>query len=158
MKPAPRRWALGIGIPAILVVATAAIWNWDWFIPLIEPRASAAIGRKVTIAHLHVHLGRRTKLIADGVQVANPDGFPSAMPFAQVARLGMTINVVDYVLHQQIDIPLIDLHRPAVEVIGLESGQDNYGLHLASGGSSSPPPKSAGSRSRAAGCTWRSRS
>jgi len=141
MRPVPRRWALGIGIPAALIVATAVVWNWDWFIPLIEPRASAAIGRKVTIAHLHVHLGRRTKLVADDVQIANPDGFPSAKPFVQVARLGITVDVVDYILHRQIDIPLIDLDRPAVEVIGLPSGQDNYGLQLASGGSSSPAPK-----------------
>ncbi len=62
----PFGWALGLGIPAVLIVGTAIVWNWDWFIPLIEPRVSAAIGRKVTIAHLHVHLGRRTMLNVDG--------------------------------------------------------------------------------------------
>ncbi len=140
-RRAPIRWALGLGIPAVLVVGIAAIWNWDWFIPLIEPRVSAAIGRKVTIAHLHVHLGRRTKLVADDVQIANPGGFPTPAPFVQVSRLGVTVDVMAYVLHRQIDIPLIDLDRPAVEVVGLASGQDNYGLHFASGGGSSPAPK-----------------
>ncbi len=141
MRRWPVGWALGLGIPAVLIVGTAIIWNWDWFIPLIEPRVSAAIGRKVTLAHLHVHLGRRTKLVADDVQIANPAGFPAGAPFAQVARLGITLDVVDYVLHRQIDIPLIDLDRPVLQVIGLPSGQDNYGLNFASGGGLSPAPK-----------------
>jgi uncharacterized protein involved in outer membrane biogenesis len=141
MRRGPLVWALGLGIPAILIVGTAIVWNWDWFIPLIEPRVSAAIGRKVTIAHLHVHLGRRTKLVADGVQIDDPAGFPSATPFVRVAQLGITVDVVAYVLHREIDIPLIDLKDAKVEAIALPSGQDNYSLHLASGGGSSPAPK-----------------
>ena len=140
-RRAPIRWALGLGVPAVLVVATAAIWNWDWFIPLIEPRVSAAIGRKVTIAHLHVHLGRRTKLVADDVQIANPAGFPAPAPFAEVARLGIKVDLLPYVLHRHIDIKLIDLDRHVVQVVGLPSGQDNYDLRLASGGGSGPSPK-----------------
>lgn len=135
----PVKWALRLGIPAVLVVGAAVVWDWDWFIPLIEPRVSAAIGRRVTIAHLHVHLGRRTKLVADDVQVANPDGFPAATPFARVPHLGITVDVVDYVLHRQIDVPLINLDQPVVDVVALPSGQDNYGFKFASGGTGAGP-------------------
>lgn len=134
-------WALGLGVPAVLIVGTAIVWNWDWFIPLIEPRVSAAIGRKVTLAHLHVHLGRRTKLVADDVQIADPAGFPSTTSFVRVGQLGITVDVVAYFLHRQIDIPLIDLKDAKVEAIALPSGQDNYSLRLASGGGSAPAPK-----------------
>ena len=134
------RWALGLGIPAVLIVGTAAIWNWDWFIPMVEPRISAALGRRVTLAHLHVHLGWRTKIVADDVEIGNPAGFPAAAPFARLAHLGISVNVVDYVLHQQVDIPLIDLDHPVVNVAALPSGQDNYGFHFASGGAG-PAPK-----------------
>jgi uncharacterized protein involved in outer membrane biogenesis len=141
MRRGPLGWALGLGLPAVLIVGTALVWNWDWFIPLIEPRVSAAIGRKVTLAHLHVHLGRRTKLIADDVQIAEPAGFPSATPFVHMAQLGITVDVAAYVLHRQIAIPLIDLRDPKVEALALPSGGNNYSLHLASGGGSSPGPK-----------------
>ena len=135
----PVRLALGLGIPAVVIVGVAAVWNWDWFIPLIEPRVSAAVGRKVTIAHLHVHLGRRTKVIADDVQVANSDGFPATTPFAQVAHLGISVDVADYVLHRQVHIPLVDLDGPVVDVAGLASGQDNYQFRFASGGAGPAP-------------------
>jgi len=144
MSRRQRRWVLGFGIPAVLIVVLVLVWDWDWFIPFVEARASAAIGRKVTMAHLHVHLGRRTKLVADDVEIANPGGFPAPAPFVRVAALGVTVDVLDYVLHQQIVIPLIDLNHPSVEAIALPSGQDNYSLHLASSGgpaSSSASPQ-----------------
>lgn len=48
------------------------------------------------------------------------------------------MDVLDYILHQKIAIPLIDLSQPTVEAIALPSGQNNYSLHLASSGGSSP--------------------
>lgn len=76
------RWALGFGIPAALILVVVLVWDWNWFIPLLESCASAAIGRKVTMAHLHVHLGRRTKLVVDDFEIANPAGFPAPKPDA----------------------------------------------------------------------------
>jgi uncharacterized protein involved in outer membrane biogenesis len=142
MSRRQRRWVLGLGIPAVLILVLVIVWDWDWFIPLAESRASVAIGRKVTMAHLHIHLGRRTKLIADDVEIANPTGFPAPKPFVHIAALGVTVDVLDYVVHQQIAIPLIDVNQPSVEAIALPSGQDNYSLYLASSsGSSSASPQ-----------------
>ncbi len=55
-----------------------------------------------------------------------------------MAKLGVTVNVIDYSAHQQVVVPLIDLDHPAVEAVALPSGRDNYTLQLASsdGGSS----------------------
>jgi uncharacterized protein involved in outer membrane biogenesis len=140
MSRRQHRWAVGFGIPAALILVLVLVWDWNWFIPLVESRASAAIGRKVTMAHLHVHFGRRTKLVADDLEVANPAGFPAPKPFVRIAALGVTVDVLDYILHQQIAIPLIDLNQPLVEAIALPSGQDNFSLHFASSGGSSASP------------------
>lgn len=78
------RWPFWIGIPLVLVALVVAFWSWDWFIPLAERQASAALGRKVTIAHLHVRPGRVTEIVVDDLRVANPDGFEAEEPFAQV--------------------------------------------------------------------------
>ena len=54
------------------------------------------------------------------VQIDKPGGFPVRRRHSySVSRLGITVDVMAYVLHRQIDIPLIDLKdRPAVEVVG----------------------------------------
>ena len=44
----------------VLVALLIFFWNWDWFIPLVEADASSTLGRKVTLEHLHVRLGRTT--------------------------------------------------------------------------------------------------
>jgi hypothetical protein len=58
---------LSIGIPVLAVVLLVIFWNWDWFIPIVESQASAQLGRRVTLTHLHVHLGRTTRIVADDV-------------------------------------------------------------------------------------------
>ena len=71
-----------------LLIALAAFWNWDWFIPIVQSRASAAIGRPVTVSHLHLHLGRVVTVIVDGVVVANPPDWPNGdPPFVSIKSL-----------------------------------------------------------------------
>jgi hypothetical protein len=69
-----------IGVPVVLLVLLAALWQWDWFIPIVPSRASAAIGRPVTVGHLHLRLGRAIQITANDVVVANPPGWPKDDP------------------------------------------------------------------------------
>ncbi|WP_043839920.1 hypothetical protein [Muricoccus aerilatus] len=62
------RWAFWVGIPLVLTGLLIAFWSWDWFIPLAERRASAALGRPVKIEHLHVRLGRVTEVAAEDLR------------------------------------------------------------------------------------------
>src|SRR2546423_4866871 len=78
---------LFVGIPIAAITALGAFWNWDWFIPIVQGRASAALGRPVTIAHLRAQLGRITTVDADDVRIANPAGFPESGDFVRIARL-----------------------------------------------------------------------
>ena len=148
-SPSPRRglriwpWVL-----AALVLAIALLiwlWNWDWFIPVVESRASAALGRKVTLTHLHVHLGRKTTIEADDVVVANPEGFAQDAPFARLGRLTIVADVMNYIHHRTILLPLIGVDGGRVEAISLADGRNNYTIKTASGAgagkSDSPPPQ-----------------
>lgn len=33
----------------VLIVLIILLWDWDWFIPFVERKASARLGRKVTL-------------------------------------------------------------------------------------------------------------
>jgi uncharacterized protein involved in outer membrane biogenesis len=124
------RWLVWTGVPAVLIVLLVAFWSWDWFIPLAESRASAALGRKVTIEHLHVRLGRITEVSADGVRIANPEGFPEDPPFAQAERLTAQLDVMAYWHERAVVLPSIEVTRPMVEVVAREDGSTNYGFNL----------------------------
>ena len=67
-----RLWAIIIGVPLVLIAALLFLFQWDWLIPLVNSRASAAIGRKVMVTHLHAQLGKVTHIDASDVIIANP--------------------------------------------------------------------------------------
>jgi uncharacterized protein involved in outer membrane biogenesis len=130
--------ALFLGIPVLAIVLLIIFWNWDWFIPIVERQASAQLGRRVTLSHLHVHLGRTTRIVADDVVVNNPTGFPSDIPpLARIAHLGIDVDVMAYIHHRIISIPRIDVNQPQLEVRALPDGTNNYTLQL----KKSPPPQ-----------------
>jgi uncharacterized protein involved in outer membrane biogenesis len=110
----------------LALVALVLLWNWDWFIPFVDARASAAIGRRVTISHLHVHLGRTTRVTADDVTVANPADFPAAQPFVHADHLAVDADVMAYYHTRDIVLPLIAIDHPDIEAQGLADGRNNF--------------------------------
>jgi uncharacterized protein involved in outer membrane biogenesis len=140
-------WLYGITMVALGVVALMLLWNWDWFIPLVEARASAALGRRVTLSHLHVHLGRQTTVTADDIVIANPDGFPAlrdGAPLARIARLTVVDNVMDYLHGRRIVLPLIGVDQPRLDAAILPDGRNNFTLNTGSPSPSNTPPPSIG--------------
>jgi uncharacterized protein involved in outer membrane biogenesis len=132
---------------AVVIVAVVLLWDWDWFIPIVQARASAALGRKITITHLHVRLGRNTTVTADGVVVGNPDGFPAdAAPLAKVAHLTVVASVMDYLHGKGIVLPSITVDHPDVHATALADGHNNFTLAMKSdpGAKPSPPPQIGG--------------
>ena len=133
--PARRRrriWPYVLGTLVLAIILLVLFWNWDWFIPIVDARASAAIGRRVTISHLHVALGRKTTVVADNVVVANPDGFPQSAPFAQIGHLTVVAGVDDYIRHRTIVLPLIGIDHAEIAAIALADGANNFTIK--------PPP------------------
>jgi len=140
-----RRIATGLfGVTAGAAVLLILFWNWDWFIPLVDAQASAALGRPVTIAHFHVHLGRATTVVADDVVVANPHGFPADAPLARIARLSVVANVMDYIRTRTIVLPTITIDHPDIHATALADGTTNFALKLPAakpGAKPAPPPQ-----------------
>jgi AsmA family protein len=126
------RWAVWTGIPALVILAVIVFWNWNWFIPIVETRASAEIGRPVTMTHLNVQLGRVVRVIADDVTIGNPPHW-SGPPFATTNKLLLQVDVWDYVFYHQLIVPSIALQDLRVSLVQEANGTSNYKLHLLSG-------------------------
>jgi AsmA family protein len=129
-----------IAAPVILIGTLLAFWNWDWFIPIVESRASAAIGRKVTIANLHVSPGRIVRVTADGVTVANPPDWPGNDPagddpaFVSIKTLTVEADVLAYVRGHGLVLPLIGLDGAHVLAAETKDGLANFRLSTGGGG------------------------
>ena len=117
---------------AILVLLLIIFWNWDWFIPIVDSRASVAIGRKVSIQHIGVSLGRTTIVTARGITIANPKNFPAdAPPLATIGRLRVSVAVMDYIRHRTLSLTSITIDHPAIAARELPDRRNNYTLHFA---------------------------
>lgn len=117
---------LWLALPFFGVAALAAFWSWDWFIPLVEARASAKLGRPVTIEHLHIRPGRILGITAEGLRIGNPTGFTEDPPLAVVPRATLEVDLVALVRDRSLVIPSIELERPRLEVVGRADGSRNY--------------------------------
>ncbi|GBQ61131.1 AsmA family protein [Komagataeibacter swingsii] len=129
-----------LGVLAVAIMALAIFWSWDWFIPLVERRAGAALGRRVTIAHLHVHPGRVIRITADDVRIDEPEGFDTLPPFATADHLMVGVNLWR-LLGGRVDLPVIALDRPVVELDEKRDGRANYHFPGGGDGGSTPMPQ-----------------
>ena len=86
------RWLTASGLILVGLVLALLLFQWDWLIPIVNKQASAALGRPVTVTHLHVHLGRNTRIEAD-VIVGLPQS-PTTMRTSPVDREG-EVSVID---------------------------------------------------------------
>src|ERR1700722_3247496 len=128
------KWAVWTGIPLLLIAAMVVFWDWDWFIPLVAARASAELGRPVSIQHLHLQPGRVTRVVADGIAISNPPDWDGP-PFMTVKQLVTDVDVWDDIFHHQLIIPLVALDQPQVDVTQAPDGKTNYELQFAGGSS-----------------------
>ncbi len=131
-------------VPAALIAALVFFWNWDWFLPLVMSRASAAIGRPVTAEHLHVKLGRVVSVVLDGVELPNPDGFDGQAPFARIAHLGADVEALTFARTRNLVIPQITVEAPAINATARDDGAINYAIHIQPIAEDSAAPKPAG--------------
>jgi AsmA family protein len=47
------KWAVALSLFTGLIVLAVVLFDWNWFKPIVEARASAALGRPVQIANLN---------------------------------------------------------------------------------------------------------
>lgn len=130
-----------IGIPILLLGVLAAVWNWDWFIPVVQSMASKSLGRPVTIGHLHVAPGRHITVTADDVVVANPPQWPEGdPPLARVQHLTIETALLLYLRGDGLVLPLIAVDHPVVYAAKQPDGTANFKISTG-GGSGGTTPK-----------------
>ncbi len=124
-----------IGTPLLVVTVIAMVWGWDLLIPLIQSRASATLGRPVTISHLNLSPGRISRITAEDVVIGNPPGWEGE-PFAKVPRLVVDVDAWSYLRHRELVVPLVVLEEPTLLATQNQAGAANYQLQLAGGSDS----------------------
>jgi uncharacterized protein involved in outer membrane biogenesis len=143
---AKSRSRIGLIVLGFIVVGVAilvAVWDWNWFRPMAEARASAALGRDVTIANLRVKLGWNPVVIAEGIKIANPDG---SARFADIARLTVVADARASWHARAAVLPAIVLDQPVIDGVQDAQGHANWDFSAltaapAEGAKPSAPPQ-----------------
>lgn len=131
-----RRWLLWLGVPLAGLVALVLVFSWNWFTPLIASRASAALGRTVTIGSMDVSLGRVTTVTLNNVRVENPPDFTAPAPFAAIETVEVQLDAIASLRGRTAAIRAVRLEGAVVEAASLADGRNNYGFAAPA----APPP------------------
>jgi uncharacterized protein involved in outer membrane biogenesis len=123
-------WGLGLGVSVLAIFAVAMTWGGDLLTSTVAARAGAALGRPVSIGHLHIRPGRIVTITADDVVVGNPPDW-TGEPLARLPVLRVQIDLWDYLRHGRLVVPLVAVERPQVAATQLANGATNYKLRLA---------------------------
>lgn len=121
-----RRWPYVLGGFLALTALAVFLFRWDWLIPTVNAQASAALGRPVTVTHLHVKLGRVPHVVAEGIRIANPEGWPGGGDFATIERLSLDVDAMAYIKNRQVVLPNITVDKPVVEAQQGADGRANW--------------------------------
>ena len=128
MTVGPRqRGRLGWLLVITAALLLALLWDWDWFRPLVERQASAALGRAVTLQRFDVELGRYPRLTADGLAVANPPDWPSDGHLLRVEHIAVRVDPWAW-FNRRWRVVEIEIRRPDVELVSGADGRSNYRL------------------------------
>ncbi|UPY34931.1 AsmA family protein [Sediminicoccus sp. KRV36] len=129
-----RGWFIGLGVSALSLVGIGIffllVFSWGWFIPLLEARASAALGRPITIAGLRLHPGRVTMATLTGVRIGNPPGFEAQSPFAEIESVELGLNLLASLRSGRAHITSLAVDGAAVEAVTLEDGRNNHSFDI----------------------------
>jgi uncharacterized protein involved in outer membrane biogenesis len=100
-------------------------WDWNWFRPLAERQATAALGREVRLGSLAVEVGWQPRVVVRGITVANPAGFAGDPGFAEVRQLALRFDL-RALLDRQLELRELTLDTPVVNLRGGEAGRGNW--------------------------------
>ena len=122
----------------LLILALLLWWDWNWFKPLLERQASAAIGRSVTIGNLDVQLSRTPLISLDGIEVANPEDMAETAPLARLKQLTLRLSLRE-LFDRQLHILSLELQQPVLALQRDARGESNWALTLPASDPDSPP-------------------
>jgi AsmA family protein len=115
--------ALGLALLALLVV----FFPWDWLRGPLNRYVSDKTGRHFEITRkLDVKLGRTTRILADGIEFANPEWAKNPhLVKAEGAEIHIELLPL---LRRRIELPLIEFHRPQLGLQVEADGRRSWAL------------------------------
>ena len=122
------RWYLAGGVFVFLAGAIGLLvfsLGWSLVLPLLETRASAALGRQVKIESLEVHPGRTATIVMHGLRIAGPDGF-NGPDVATAVRATVMFEAETWLRTRKIVLPRIEVEQPSLNLIQTSFGHDNW--------------------------------
>lgn len=122
------RWYLAGSVFVFLAGAIGLLvfsLGWSLVLPLLETRASAALGRQVKIESLEVHPGRTATIVMHGLRIASPDGF-NGPDVATAVRATVEFEAETWLRTRKIVLPRIEVEQPSLNLIQTSFGHDNW--------------------------------
>ena len=121
------RWVAGIAALLIVMMVLIAFFPWDMLRQPINRYVSGQIGRRFEITqHLDVRLGRTTTVVADGVEIANPEWADKPL-LLKAAAAEFDIHVWP-LLFGKVQIPRISLKNPQLGLQVESDGRRTWAL------------------------------
>jgi len=132
--------AVGVVVVVLLVVVVAVPFfiNANTFVPILEQRLSATLGRKVTISRLSMNLFQGG-LKADNLTIADDPSF-STQPFLQARQLDIGVDLPQLLFHRQLDVKKLNVVDPHIQLLQKANGKWNYSSIGANAQSTSNAP------------------
>ena len=121
------RWLAGIAAVLLVIILFITFFPWDVLRQPINRHVSAQLGRRFEITrHLDVRLGRTTTVIADGVEIENPEWADKPLLLkATVAEFDIHVWPL---LFGKVQIPRIFLKNPQLGLQAESDGRRTWAL------------------------------
>jgi AsmA protein len=132
-----------VAILVVLVLVAPFLIPVNQFRPIIEEKASAALGRKVDVGNLSLSLFSGS-LAADNLSIAD-DPKLSKSTFLSAKSIQVGVELLPLILHKELNITAIVIESPEVILIRGPGGEWNYSSFGAAGakakGKHAPPAR-----------------
>ncbi|WP_425511564.1 AsmA family protein [Xanthomonas cannabis] len=120
-SPRRRRWLIGSGIVAAIIVIFVLVFDWNWLRGPVERLVSAKTGREFRLGHLAVDLGRTTTVRGERMRLGNASWSKrGAMAEVNAAEIDVELWPL---LRGKVRLPEIRIEQPSVL---LEAGNDAH--------------------------------
>jgi len=123
-RRARRMTAAIVGVICVLLAITPFLIHANQFRPLIEGRASAALGRRVDLGNLKLSL-TRASLTTETLVIADDPEFSNA-PFLKAKSVSVGVELLPLILSRSLKVTTITIDSPQVTVIRNSAGRWNY--------------------------------
>ncbi len=117
----------GVVAFALLVALLVVIFPWDWLRGPLNRYVSEKTGRHFEITRkLDVKVGRTTRIVADGIEFANPEWAKDAQ-LVKADGAEIEIELLP-LLNRRIVLPLVEFHRPQLGLQVEADGRRSWAL------------------------------